>query len=276
MLFETTAFRIAKADEPFWYTSGALGPMYINTHFLYGSEEKANSLLEIIDKNKNDYENCPFVILNLVKKNYKEDKIFKSIIDIVIEYINKNIDINSFDYISGGERRDWFFSLITADILNKKHITIYKNKKIVITSDDKIIKEDLKDKKVFHIADLMNEASSYINAWIPAIRENGAKIIKSLVIINRKQGGDKLVLKENVEPHSIIDVEDDFMNDIYKLGLIDKNQSEILLNYMKNPKKTMEEFLKNNKEFIDSALKSSDEKTRARAEKCIENKIYKF
>jgi len=38
---------------------GTIGPYYINTHFLYGSEEKANKLLEFIDKEKENILKCP-------------------------------------------------------------------------------------------------------------------------------------------------------------------------------------------------------------------------
>jgi len=30
-LFETNALKIAPAEKPFWYTSGLIGPYYINT-----------------------------------------------------------------------------------------------------------------------------------------------------------------------------------------------------------------------------------------------------
>lgn len=43
-LFETDAVRVCPEGQPFWYTSGKLGPFYINTQFLYGSEEAANAL----------------------------------------------------------------------------------------------------------------------------------------------------------------------------------------------------------------------------------------
>jgi len=43
------------------------------------------------------------------------------------DFIKNNIDVNEVDYISGGERRDWFFSPIIAKLLNKPHITIYKD-----------------------------------------------------------------------------------------------------------------------------------------------------
>ena len=48
-LFETNALRICEENKPFWYTSGKIGPYYINTHFLYGSEQDAIDLLKFID-----------------------------------------------------------------------------------------------------------------------------------------------------------------------------------------------------------------------------------
>ena len=48
-LFETNALKICPENKPFWYTSGKIGPYFINTHFIYGSEEAANELLKFID-----------------------------------------------------------------------------------------------------------------------------------------------------------------------------------------------------------------------------------
>ena len=33
-LFATKAVRVAPENQPFWYTSGRLGPFFINTQFL--------------------------------------------------------------------------------------------------------------------------------------------------------------------------------------------------------------------------------------------------
>ena len=49
-LFETDAVRVCPEGQPFWYTSGKLGPFYINTQFLYGSEAAANALLSVIEE----------------------------------------------------------------------------------------------------------------------------------------------------------------------------------------------------------------------------------
>ena len=35
-LLDTEALRLAPPGEVFWYTSGTVGPYYINTEYLYG------------------------------------------------------------------------------------------------------------------------------------------------------------------------------------------------------------------------------------------------
>ena len=138
LLFETNAFRVADEKNPFWYTSGKIGPYFVNAQFLYGSEDAANDLLSFIDneletQNKTD---IPSHIFNKVLEQYNTNEIYKYVIDEMKKYIEENININEIDYISGGERRDWFFSNILAFLLNKPHITIYKDLSTV-SSDSK-------------------------------------------------------------------------------------------------------------------------------------------
>ena len=47
-LFKTNAVRVAPADTPFWYTSGKLGPFFINTHFLIKDEQTAGEILKVL------------------------------------------------------------------------------------------------------------------------------------------------------------------------------------------------------------------------------------
>ena len=49
-LFETNAIRFCEENKPFWYTSGKIGPYFINTHFVYGNEKDAAELLAFIDE----------------------------------------------------------------------------------------------------------------------------------------------------------------------------------------------------------------------------------
>lgn len=275
-LFKTNALRICPDNKPFWYTSGKIGPYYINTHFLYGSEQDAVELLEFIDFEKQDKENLPKKVFEKTFEHYQANEIYKHVIDEMIKFIKENIDINEIDYISGGERRDWFFSNIVANKLSKPHITIYKDLSMIVTDsefEEIIDKEDVKDSKVLHIADLITEASSYLRAWIPAIKSLGAEIKWSTVVVDRMQGGKEKLEKENVKSLSMINIDESLFEKALNMNIINENQFEMLKNFYENPDETMRKFLIAHPEFLENALKS-DEKTAARAKLCIDNNLY--
>jgi orotate phosphoribosyltransferase len=273
-LFETKAVRVCPKDKPFWYTSGKIGPYYINTHFLYGSEEKANEFLKIIDKEKGNKLNCPSKLLDLTKNNYKQDGIYKGLIDEICLFIKNNIDLSQVNYISGGERRDWFFSLVIADILGIPHITIYKDLSTVMTENGTThIVGDLKGKKVLHIADLITEASSYGRAWIPAIRNRGGILKWSVVVVDRKQGGAEYLESEGVKSFSMVNIDKNMFDSALSRKYISSEQHLIILNYLENPDQAMRSFIIENPDFLKNAL-VSDDKTKERAQLCIKKNLY--
>jgi orotate phosphoribosyltransferase len=272
-LFETNAVRVCPDNKPFWYTSGTIGPYYINTHFLYGSENKANELLQFIDSAKNDILTCPDKILEIVINNYNTNEIYKNLINNMIEFIKLNIDVSSVDYISGGERRDWFFSLLIAKLLDKPHITIYKDLSCVVTIDSKTQAVPHIKGNVLHIADLITEASSYERTWIPAIKSLGAQIKWSVVVVDRKQGGEELLLKHGIKSYSMVDIDRSLFDHSLEIGLITPSQHDMISNYIDNPKSSMRSFLMLHPEFLNNSL-NADDKTSERAKLCINNNIY--
>lgn len=273
-LFETGAVRVCPEDKPFWYTSGTIGPYYINTHFLYGSEAKANELLAFIDKAKEDKLQCPEKVLELVEENYEQDNVFKGLIDEMIQFLRSHTDLDGIGYISGGERRDWFFSLMIAKLLEKPHITIYKDLSAVLTENGKTAAvSDIKGGAVLHIADLITEASSYERAWIPAIRSLNGEMKCSLVVVDRKQGGEELLQSFGVRSLSMVSIDPAFFSRALELFLIGGAQYRMLLDYMKNPREAMKAFLEKHPEFMADSL-AADEKTRERARLCLEKGIY--
>ena len=191
-LFETKAVKFCEENKPFWYTSGKIGPYFINTHFVYGSEKEATELLSFIDECLSDKLTLPGKVFEKVLKQYEENPIYYNVIDSMKNYIENHINVDEIDYISGGERRDWFFSNIIAYLLNKPHISIYKDLSTVV-SDSKFEGTqkvtNIENKKVLHIADLITVASSYIRAWIPAIKNIGGQMCWSCVVVDRMQGG---------------------------------------------------------------------------------------
>lgn len=273
-LFKTEAVRVCPENKPFWYTSGTIGPYYINTHFLYGSEKKAVELLRIIDFEKDNIFEFPYVLSKLLRYNYENDEIYKGLINEMIAFISEKIGPEEIDYISGGERRDWFFSPIIAELLNKPHIFLYKNNKAYL-SDMGEVKEvtDIKDKKVLHIADLITEASSYERNWIPAIEALEGKILWSVVVVDRKQGGGELLKSKNVESYAMVSVDKSLFEQALTSGHINNEQYSMILKFIDNPKESMKNFLKEHPEFLENAL-NSDAKTAERAKLCIDKNLY--
>lgn len=275
-LFETNAIRFCEENKPFWYTSGKIGPYFINTHFIYGSEKEAVELLSFIDESLSDKMTLPEKVFNKVLKQYNENKIYHDVIKNIKSYIEENINVNEIDYISGGERRDWFFSNIIAYLLKKPHITIYKDLSTVESNYDfSKTKEvsNLEGKKVLHVADLITVASSYIRAWIPAIKNLGANILWSCVVVDRMQGGKEKLEAEGVKSFSLVNVDSSLFKSALDMGIINESQLELLNNFFKDPDNSMRKFLIDHPEFLENAL-NSDEKTKKRAKLLVDGNLY--
>lgn len=275
-LFETNAIRFCEENKPFWYTSGKIGPYFINTHFVYGSEKDAVELLAFIDDCLADKLSLPGKVFEKVLKQYQTNEIYKNVINTMKSYIEENVDVAEIDYISGGERRDWFFSNIIAHLLNKPHLSIYKDLSVV-TSDSNFETSksitSLDGKKVLHIADLITVASSYIRAWIPAIRNLGSQVCWSCVVVDRMQGGKDKIEAEGVKSLSLVQVDKNLFKKAFDLNIINESQLAMLDGFFENPDETMKQFLIDHPEFLENSLKA-DEKTRKRAQLLVDSNLY--
>ena len=275
-LFETNAIRFCEENKPFWYTSGKIGPYFINTHFVYGNENDAVELLSFIDECLANKLTLPEKVFEKVLKQYETNEIYKNVIDTMKSYIEENIDISEIDYISGGERRDWFFSNIISYLLDKPHLSIYKDLSVV-ESDSKFENthsiETLEGKKVLHIADLITVASSYIRAWIPAIKNLGSNICWSCVVVDRMQGGKDKIEAEGIKSLSLVQVDTNLFRKALELNIINASQVEMLDAFFENPDESMKQFLINHPEFLENAL-NSDEKTQKRAKLLVDGNLY--
>ena len=275
-LFETNAIRFCDENKPFWYTSGKIGPYFINTHFVYGSEKEATELLSFIDDCLSDKLTLPKKVFDKTLAQYNNNEIYKNIIDTMKSFIDKNINIDEIDYVSGGERRDWFFSNIIAHLLGKPHITIFKDLSTVVSDSNFENTESvtsLDGKKVLHIADLITVASSYIRAWLPAINALGAKICWSCVVVDRMQGGKEKIEAEGVKSFSLVQVDINLFKKALDLKIINEAQFDMLKRFFKEPDETMRQFLIEHPEFLENSL-NSDEKTRKRAQLLIDGNLY--
>lgn len=277
-LFKTNAVNICPENKPFWYTSGKIGPYYINSEFLYGSKEDSIKLLDFINLEKENKMMLPKKIFEKVKKQYDENEIFHNVINEMKEKILKTVNIDEINYISGGERRDWFFSYMISNLLNKPHITIFKDLEVIVSdcnfeNTNKL--QNINGAKVLHVADLVTEASSYFRAWIPSIENLGANILYSICVIDRMQGGSSKLEKAGINCMSIFKVQKELFDDALKLNVFNEEQYKMVCEFIENPDETMKNFVESHPEFIEDSLNSSDEKTASRAKLCIEKGWYK-
>lgn len=269
-LFETNAVRVSDPEKPFWYASGTLGPFYVNTHFLIESEEKANELLALIEEAAaGDRTDFLSTILEFVKKQYETSESYKEVIDLIVSKA-KELD---FDIISGGERRDYFFSLMPAYLLRKPHLSIFKDGETYFSEnvEEKAVKVgegDLAGKVSLHIADLITEASSYTNAWIPSIRGVGAEIKDTIAVIDRLQGGEANLAKEGVNMYTFAKIKLSLFDEGVEKGILTQAQRDMVAHFMENPIDYMKAFLKAHPDFIDEQIALGG-KPKQRAEMAI-------
>ena len=268
-LFETDAVRVCPEGQPFWYTSGKLGPFYINTQFLYGSEAAANSLLKTIE------EACAGEKLAFYDKVWADISaqldacpIYAQLIDLLTEAAAK-LDV---DFVSGGERRDFFFSMPVARRLGKGHLSIFKDLSCVYTDKDGVSMDaaqaGLAGKKSVHIADLITVASSYIRAWIPAVESLGARIAYSLAVVDRDQGGSDILAKAGCPLTTLVTIKPELFEQAKALGRVTDAQVALVNSFIADPDKFMHDFLVAHPDFLASEIAKGG-KSAQRAELCI-------
>lgn len=254
-LFQTNAIQVCPEDHPFWYTSGTLGPYYINTHYLYGSKSDAESLLKSIEECTADKITCPARLFSMISRQYENNVIFRGVMDILVE----KAGTLECDFISGGERRDFFFSILVANRLKKPHVSIFKDGTMVL-SDFEFqsaaipAKGALTGQIALHIADLVTEASSYLRAWIPAVESLGAAMNDTIVLVDRDQGGKEALAQKGVLLHSFAVIHEELFATALKDGYINKSQYDSILQFIENPHKYMISFIRSHTDFLAEQL----------------------
>ncbi len=276
-LFETKAVKFCEENKPFFLTSGTISPYFVNTHFLYGNEKEATEFLSYIDTLLADRIQLPKKVFDNVLAQYEKNSIFKYTIDTMIKAITDNVNVEEIDYISGGERRDWYFSNMIAYLLKKPHLTLFKDMEAFVSpydfsSTEKIT--NIEGKTVLNASDLVTAASNYVRSWIPAIKNLNGKLLWTCYVVDRKQGGTEVLEKEGIKTIPLALVNNTLFEKAFELGIINQGQLEMLKGFYHDPYETMRNFLINHPEFIENALNSSDERTLKRAKILTEENLY--
>lgn len=255
-LFKTNAIRVAPADAPFWYTSGKLGPFYINTHFLLHDEEIAGEVLKHIERCiAEDKLTAPKEIFGVLYGLYHISPSYRNVIDSIVGAAKKY----KFDIVSGGERRDFIFSMVPAYLMGKAHLSIYKDMTAVYSTSNfhetvNASNVVLKGKTTLHIADLITEASSYERAWIPVIKVQELKINETIAVVDRHQGGEETLKKLGVDMDTLVGIDESLFKSALDQDIINKDQYDLVMSFLADPDRYMKDFIAAHPSFIDEQI----------------------
>ncbi len=271
-LFLTEALKMADPDQPFWYTSGKLGPFFINTHFLFGNAAEAGVLLQKIEEFCQELETMPLKVTALCLEQYEQEPVYRSVIDAAVEAFKPLAD--DTDFISGGERRDFFFSLPVAAILNKPHLSCFKDGRTFYSEPGQPAVEvsessALEGQQALHIADIITVASSFFRNWIPQIEKTGARLTHVAAILDRGQGGRERLAGAGASLTALGTTDATFFNSAVERGQISLRQAELCLVFLSDPDRYMADFLRDHPGFIETELNKGG-KNRERAQLAIE------
>ncbi len=194
ILVKNSGFQFSSTFFP--YTSGEIGPYYINS--------------ECVMKNGEDYAEAISDMTKLIISNISYDK---------------KLD-RSNNIISGGESRDWIFSFPVAYQLKAPHLMIYKDGKMLGPSIDK--------KYVIHVADLNNEGSSPRDKWVPAIRSSGGTIDNIFFYVDRMEDGVQVMKDLGLESHSLVPLDNNAWEFLRKSRVVDDNVYKNLTDRMED------------------------------------------
>lgn len=270
-LFETDAVRVCPKDRPFWYTSGKLGPFYINTHFLFGSEDAANEMLGVIER-ACAAERLAFydAVWARIRAQLGASEIYAQVIDMLCEAAEPL----GAQFISGGERRDFFFSVPVAARMGLGHLAIFKDLTSVYTAPNGVsvpgAQAGLAGKRALHVADLVTVASSHLRAWIPAIEALGARMTDALAVVDRNQGGRDVLRRAGCALSALATVTPALFETARDMGRITDEQLALVLAFIDDPDAFMRDFLRSHPDFLAQELAAGG-KSAQRARLCIDS-----
>lgn len=271
-LLETQALRVASEGQVFWYTSGTVGPYYINTENLYGGPDVAGKLLSFIDAERNS-PRFAFDLRERLLCQYENSAIYRDVVDALVTRAQSALQVN-IDAVSGGERRDWFFSIMVAERLGKPSMLLFKNRDRVLFDGKNVMHESVDGLRTLHVADLVTEASSYFRDWIPLVGEGGGRIEYSANVVDRGQGGIESLCENGVPSSALLRVDEALFKRLAESGHIGSAQADLLAAYYINPYAAMRTFLLEHPDFLQNALRGDDKRTRVRAQLLVDKNVY--
>ncbi len=248
LIHDTKALQIWNRQKGpvFWYVLGVPGPFFVNTEWIIGKELSLSILhgINSIMEKVSDPASRAQQLTSLIMTAYKDSEDFRNVVAALVKKATQELPAGSYSLISGGERRDWIFSIPFAQETALRHVFLFKDKSFYCERPFE------PEEKVLHVADLINNAASYFDRWLPALRKAHLVCHKTTCVVSRNHGDAKLE-EIGIESVPLIRIDLSFFEKSRASGLIDKDTLDEITTHFHSPQRWAEKYLFNNPGVLD-------------------------
>jgi len=242
LVFDSKALSIwnAKTGPAFWWTSNLPAPFYLRTEIMIG-RDLADKLLEMINDVLARYSDAKTRATQLnaqIMAAYKQHTDYQIVVRAMVEKAKNEFPDGSYASVSGGERRDWLFSIPFAAEIGIKHVYLFKDKTAYCDAPLQ------QGETVLHVADIIAKAASYFNLWLPALEKVGLTCVGTVTVnAHQAPGGVKRLEQAGykVAPVNLIDFS--FFQNLRDAGLIENDRLEEIAVYFRSEKEWVDRYL---------------------------------
>jgi orotate phosphoribosyltransferase len=234
--FATGAVRVREAPEgpAFWYASNEPGPFYVwgERVLMDPQVDKTIALItRYLSAGLRD-EVAVTKILDLILARYHQTASYRSAIRSMIGLIPASTTI---DCISGGERRDWLFSVPMAVELGIPHVWLFKSNAPLVT-DTSGGRIHLGSRVCCaHASELLNRGESFIRYWFAGLETLGLRLNFACFALDRSSGAINYLRDRRIDYGSLHTIDGQFFEGARRLGLISDWALDEVLLYLRSP-----------------------------------------
>jgi hypothetical protein len=202
----------------FWYAANVPGPFYVNTEMVIGAALSQHMLREItaIVAGTVDAQTRAGQLTKLILDAYKTNPGWQKLIATMGEKAKTDFGANAFTVVSGGERRDWLFSIPFAHTFGIPHLFLFKNKTMYCAD------HLTGPQSALHVSDLINNAASFFDHWLPILKREKIACAGNLCINVRGENGLKRLQADGHKTSCLMTIDRDFFRHLQTANLINR------------------------------------------------------
>lgn len=245
----------SKTGPVFWWTSGLPAPFYLRTEVMIGqqlTDDLLQAISDIVKHGATPAERAT-ALQSAVMAAYAQHPAYRTVIRAMVAHAEKEFPASNFTSISGGERRDWFFSIPFAAEIGRQHIYLFKDKSLFCEPSPK------SGDKILHVSDIISKAASYFNLWLPTLQHHGLTCAGTVSVNAHGMAGTKRLEEAGCKAAPINRIDLAFFEASHAKGLISEDTIEEIRLYFTSEKDWVERYVMDNSALLN--ITGTDKKT---------------